>query len=297
MQEQTKPSNGLNIPPPRPASGGLADDDCSVQLNADALHDLIGPVNQMRSMADLILRRHRAKLDEETEVLLGFMQASSDKLQNLLNGLRTYTRIVSQRQPCRHFDTNAALAGALATIQESIDRNDARVTHDPLPEVYGDPNQICYTLAILIENAIKFRSPCRPEIHVAAIPEESGWRFSVCDNGIGVDPKHSDRIFGVFKRIHNDAYPGAGVGLAIAKRIIERHGGRIWVESHLGEGATFFFALPAAAAATGGLSDTDPFDSGERRAPFPDAPVVPAPVGDTRVPKNVNEQKDYSRSR
>ncbi len=247
MQGQTKPSSGLLVPPRRPASGELADDGCGVPLNADALHDLVGPVNQIGSMLDLILKRHRANLDDETEALLGFMQASSDRLQNLLTGLRTYMRIVGREAPYRRCDTNAILAGALATIQPDIDRNDVWVTHDPLPAVYGEPNQICYLFASLIENSIKFRSECRPEIHVAAVEDENGWLFSVCDNGIGIDPRHRDRIFGVFKRIHNEAYPGAGMGLAIARRIVERHGGRIWVESHLGQGATFFFELPNAA--------------------------------------------------
>jgi light-regulated signal transduction histidine kinase (bacteriophytochrome) len=249
MHGRSEPSNGPHLPPPRPAGGEWADDDACVQLNADALHDLVGPVNQMCSMADLILKRHRDKLDDEAETLFGFLQASSDRLQNLLSGLRTYMRIVGRREPYRHFDGNAVFAGALATIQQTIDRNEAVVTHDSLPEVYGDPSQICYVFAGLIENSIKFRSQCRPEIHVAAVAEESGWLFSVCDNGIGIDPRHCERIFGVFKRIHNEAYPGAGMGLAVTKRIVESHGGRIWVESHLGHGATFFFALPYA---TGG---------------------------------------------
>jgi light-regulated signal transduction histidine kinase (bacteriophytochrome) len=259
MQGRSKQLSDLPAPPSRPAGGGFPDDDCCVPLNADALHDLVGPVNQMRSMADLILKRYRGKLDDEGEALFGFMQASSDRLQNLLSGLRTYMRIVGQRQPYCNFDSSATLADALAAIQETVDQNDALVTHDPLPEVYGDANQICYTFASLIENSIKFRSECRPEIHVTATPGENDWLFSVLDNGIGIDPKHSQRIFGVFKRIHNDAYPGAGMGLPIAKRIIERHGGRIWVESHLGQGATFFFALPntaGGAALPGG--DTPP---------------------------------------
>ena len=244
MRVRCKPSNGEHLSPPRPAGGEWADDDPCVTLNADALHDLVGPVNQMRSMVDLIMKRHRGKLDDEDATLFGLLQTSSDRLQNLLGGLRNYTRIVGRREPYRYFDAGAILAGALATIQQTMDRNEAVVTHDSLPEVYGDPSQICCIFASLIENSIKFRSQCRPEIHVTAIPAENEWLFSVCDNGIGIDPRHSERIFGVFKRIHNETYPGAGMGLAIAKRIIESHGGRIWVESHLGQGATFFFTLP-----------------------------------------------------
>lgn len=232
----------------------LADDDGCVQLNGDSLHDLIGPANQVRSMADLILKRYRGKLDDEAEALFGFMQASSDRLQNLLTGLRTYTRIVGQSAPHCYFDANAILAGALATIQPAIEQSDALVTYDPLPELFGDPSQICWTFAGLIENSIKFRSDDRPEIHVSAIAKEDDWLFSIRDNGMGIDPRHSHRIFEVFRRVHTDAYPGAGMGLAIARRIIQRHGGRIWVESHLGQGATFFFALPnAAGGKTAGL--------------------------------------------
>jgi light-regulated signal transduction histidine kinase (bacteriophytochrome) len=258
MQRQSKPSSGPHFPTPRPAGGKLADDDYCVQLNADSLHELLGPVNQMRSMADLILRKYRGMLDADAESLFGFMQDSSDRLQNLLSGLRTYTQIVGQRQPYRRFDANAVLAGALATIQQTIAQNDALVTHDPLPELYGDPNQICYIFASLIENGIKFRSECRPEIHVAAIPHESDWLFSIRDNGIGIDPRHSDRIFGVFKRIHNEAYPGAGMGLAIANRIVERHGGTIWVESQVGLGATFFFSLSSTAGGRAGTRQMNP---------------------------------------
>ena len=224
---------------------GFAEDECTVVLNSDSLHDLVGPANQMRQMADLILKRHRSGLDNETQELFSFLADASDNLEKLLMGLRAYIRIVGQPAPFRLFDANAALAGALATAQESIEREDAQVTHERLPEVYGDPTQISYTFASLIDNAIKFRAERRPEVHVAAVETETGWRFSVCDNGIGIDPKQHERIFGVFKRLHKDAYPGAGVGLAIAKRVIERHGGRIWVESRLGEGATFFLTLPA----------------------------------------------------
>ena len=247
MAAQSTPSNGRRPEPSRPASGESADDGACVHLNADALHDLVGPINQMRAMADLILKRNRGKLDGDAETMFGFLQASSDRLENLLSGLRTHMRIIGRREPYRQFDANAVFAGALATIQQAIDRSEAVVTHDSLPEVYGDPNQICYIFASLIENSIKFRSQCRPEIHVTAAPQESGWQFSICDNGIGIDPRHNERIFGVFKRVHNDAYPGTGMGLAIASRIVQRHGGRIWVESQLGHGATFFFTLPNAA--------------------------------------------------
>jgi light-regulated signal transduction histidine kinase (bacteriophytochrome) len=220
--------------------------ECVVELNADSLHDLVGPANQMRTMAELILKRNRARLDKETEDLFGFLETASDNLDKLLTGLRTYMHVMGGQASLRRFDANAALAGAIATVQESIDRVGARLTCDPLPEIYGDPNQISYAFASLLENSIKFGGERSPEIHIAGAEIENGWEFCVRDTGIGIDPRQHDKIFGVFKRVHKDEFPGAGMGLAIAKRVVERHGGRIWVESRLGEGAAFFFTLAAA---------------------------------------------------
>jgi len=230
--------------PPRTVNGAAAEDDGAVRLNSDALHDLVGPMNQMRSMADLLLKKHRGQVDDETEALLGFIQSASDRLQNLVAGLRRHTRIIGQHQPARMFDANVIVAGAVAMIQPAIEENQGEVTHDLLPEVYGDPTQITYVFASLIDNAIKFRSEQPPRICVTATTDAKAWVFSVSDNGIGIDPKHADRIFGVFKRVYNDSYPGAGMGLPIARRVIERHGGTISVDSHLGQGATFSFTLP-----------------------------------------------------
>ena len=230
--------------PSRPVNTAAAQDDGAVRLDSDALHDLVSPINQMRSMADLLLKKNCGKLEDESEALLGFIQAASDRLQNLVAGLRRHTRIIGQHQPARMFDANAILAGAIAMIQPSVEQNQAAVTHDLLPEVYGDPTQISHVFASLIDNSIKFRSEQPPRIYVAATTAGKAWVFSVGDNGIGIDPKHADRIFSVFKRVHNDAYPGAGMGLPIAKRIIENHGGAISVESRLGQGAIFSFTLP-----------------------------------------------------
>lgn len=242
----TKPSLVIESPPPRSTAEEAAGE-CVVPLNSDSLHDLVGPANQMRSMADLILKKGHGT-DADTEALLGFLQSSSERLQNLLDGLRTYLRIIGQRSPFRRFDANASLNIALAGLQDSIARSIALVTHDAMPEVYGDPNQICCVFANLIDNGIKFCGDRRPEIHIAAGCAENGWLFSIRDNGPGIDPRHSERIFGVFKRIQGDKYPGAGVGLPIARGILERHHGRIWVESTLGQGSVFLFFLPHAPA-------------------------------------------------
>jgi light-regulated signal transduction histidine kinase (bacteriophytochrome) len=259
MQSAFKSSIDRCTPPSRPDECALSEDDGNVQLTAEVLHDLVGPVNQVRSMVDLLVKRYRSKLDDEGETLCGFIQAAADRLQTLVSGLRTHMRIVGQCQPARDLGANAIVADATVMIQQAIAGSDALVTHDDLPEVYCDPTQISFVFASLIENSIKFRSEERPEIHITARREENNRvLFSVRDNGIGIDPKYSERIFGVFKRIHNDVYPGAGIGLPIAKRIIERHGGRISVESQPGHGATFFFTLPNAAGSAAGEGDKMP---------------------------------------
>jgi len=219
-------------------------EDCSVHLNSDSLHDLASPMNQMRTMADLFLKKYQGKLDDDAEVLLRFLQNSAERLENLLAGLRTYMRVVGTPGTYCRAEGNALLAGALASIHAAVDQAAAVVTHEPLPEVYCDPSQITCVFANLIDNAIKFRSERKPDIYVSVTAEENFWLFSVRDNGIGIDPRHSERIFSIFKRIHNTTYPGAGVGLAITRHVVEQHGGRIWVESKLGSGATFHFTLP-----------------------------------------------------
>ena len=244
MQGESKIFTGPAVQPHAAGLRQAAYGDASVQLDAGSLHDLLSPVNQMCTMADLVLRKYRGRLDSEAEVLFGHFQESANRLQNLASGLRTYTQAVGSRSLFRDCDANSLLAAALSLVRPALDRSEARVTHDPLPELYCDSTQIIYTFASLLDNSIKFRGKSRPEIHVSAAAERDTWVCSFRDNGIGIDPRHRESIFGVFKRIHNDGYPGAGVGLAIAKKIIEGHGGRIWVESALAQGATFFLALP-----------------------------------------------------
>ncbi|MGA2131773.1 MAG: ATP-binding protein [Bryobacteraceae bacterium] len=228
----------------RPASSPSVREEEWIPLTTDSLHDLASPVNQIGSLTDLVVKKYSAVLDEDAKVLAGYLQSSAGRLQNLLNGMRTYMQVVGTPASCRRSDCGKMLSGALAMLQHSIAQSGALVTHDALPELYCDPAQITYTLACLIENSIKFRGDRRPEIHLSAVPERKSWIILVRDNGIGIDPRYATRIFAPFKRIHNDAYPGSGIGLAITKRVIERHGGRIWVESQIAEGATFFVELP-----------------------------------------------------
>lgn len=220
--------------------------DCCVPLDSGSLHDLFSPVNQMCSMADLVLKKYRGTLDSEAEILFGFIQGSAGRVQNLMGGLRTYMQVAGSGVPFQRCDGDSILAEALTSARPAIDLSGASVTYDPLPDLYCDPTQISYTFAALIDNAIKFRGECKPEVRIRVKVEGDRFLYSFRDNGIGIDPRHHESIFGVFKRIHNDAYPGQGVGLAIAKKIVEGHGGRIWVESSLGHGANFLLTLPKA---------------------------------------------------
>ena len=217
---------------------------CCIPLDSGSLHDLMGPVNQLCTMADLVLEKYRGRLDDEAETLLGFIRGSAARLQNLVGGLRTYNQIVGGRSPHRLCEGESLLETALALIRAARVQSGAEVTHEFLPPVFCDPMQMSYTFSCLLDNSMKFRGDSKPAIHVSAKEEDSHWIYAFRDNGIGIDPRYSERIFGVFQRIHKDAYPGAGMGLAIAKKIIEGHGGRIWVESALQKGATFFLALP-----------------------------------------------------
>jgi light-regulated signal transduction histidine kinase (bacteriophytochrome) len=142
-------------------------------------------------------------------------------------------------------DVESIYNQVLINLEISIKENNAVITHDPLPKVMADDTQLSQVFQNLISNAIKFRGEDNPKIHIAAVREINQWLFSVQDNGIGIDPKHKDRIFEVFKRLHKRRdYPGTGIGLSICKKIIERHGGNIWVESELGNGSVFYFTIP-----------------------------------------------------
>lgn len=228
----------------RPAHGVSPRDENCALLTADSLHDLASPINQICSLSDLILKKYTGALDENAKELFGFLRSSANRLQNLLGGLHKYMQVAGTSPIRQRADGNVLLAGALSMLAHTIAVNGAAITHDPLPELWCDPSQVTYALASLVENSIKFRAERRPEIHVCAFPHRKTWVLAIRDNGMGIDPRYARRIFATFKRIHNDAYLGSGVGLAIAERVIERHGGRIWVESELGQGATFFVELP-----------------------------------------------------
>jgi light-regulated signal transduction histidine kinase (bacteriophytochrome) len=181
---------------------------------------------------------------------MGFVVGGAQRMQALITDLLAYTRVSGHVQPFTTVDGEALLARVLGDLQLVIADAAAEVTHDPLPVVHGDAGQLGLVLQNLLGNALKFRGAAPPRIHIGARREGGQWVFSVQDNGIGIEPRFRERIFQVFQRLHpRSEYQGTGIGLAICHKIIERHDGRIWVESEPGQGATFFFTLPTPGAA------------------------------------------------
>jgi light-regulated signal transduction histidine kinase (bacteriophytochrome) len=209
-------------------------------------HDLQEPLRNIASYAQLIERRYKNQLDEDADEFLDYMIAGATRMKSQIQGLLDYSRVGTRGGEFKEFSAEDALNNALSNLQSSIEECNAEITHDPLPAIIADESQITRVFQNLIGNALKFRKEgLKPKIHILARKEENEYVFSVSDNGIGIEEKYVDRIFEVFKRLHAiGEYQGAGIGLAIVKRIIERHGGRIWVESELGEGSTFYFTIP-----------------------------------------------------
>ncbi len=228
-----------------------------VRSNADleqfayiASHDLQEPLRMVTSYCDLLQRRYRDKLDSDAEDFLNFAVDGATRMSALVKDLLAYSRVSNQEERLEPVDCDDVLDRALTNLRSTVQENAAVVTHDSLPTVAGDTTQLEQLFQNLIGNAIKFHGEQRPEIHIGVERKKSEWFFSVHDNGIGIDPQYADRIFGVFQRLHRRKdYPGTGVGLAICKKIVERHGGRIWVESELGQGSNFCFTIVDKSAA------------------------------------------------
>ncbi|HEV8718294.1 MAG TPA: ATP-binding protein [Candidatus Binatia bacterium] len=209
-----------------------------------ASHDLQEPLRTVATYVKLLARRYQGKLDADTEEFIGFAVDGAERMQQLIQGLLAYSRVESKELTCTATDCESVLACTLRDLQQAIRESEAEITHDPLPTVAADAQQLRLVLQNLLGNAIKFRSSERPRIHVSAAQDGRQWRFAVRDNGIGLDPRQAERIFHIFQRLHTrKEYPGTGIGLAICKQVVERHGGRMWVESAPGQGATFFFTL------------------------------------------------------
>ena len=236
-----------------------------------ASHDLQEPLRMVTSFVGLLADRYQGQLDADADEFIGYAVDGAKRMQQLILALLDYSRAGTRGQPPQPTDANASLDDALWSLGLAIEAAGATVTHEPLPVVLADPVQLSQLFQNLIGNAIKFRGAAPPEVHVSArrmddvkladdvtgspmshrtssiVHRPSHWEFAVRDNGIGIEPQFFERIFVIFQRLHKHSeYPGTGIGLAICKKIVERHGGRMWVESAPGQGSTFYFTLPAA---------------------------------------------------
>ena len=211
-------------------------------------HDLQEPLRSIVSFSQLLERRYRGQLDADADEYIDFIVEGGMRMQALIQDLLAYSRVNTKRQELRPTDTEEVLAAVERNLAAPLLEGGAVLTHDPLPAVLADPLQLEQVLANLVSNAVKFRRPEVPlRIHVSARRLDGFWEFSVSDTGIGIEAEYFDRIFVIFQRLHTkETYPGTGIGLAIVKRIVDRHGGAVRVESAPGEGTTFVFTLPAA---------------------------------------------------
>lgn len=210
-------------------------------------HDLNEPLRAIVNFITLLTKRYQGQLDAEADEYLAFVVDGAHRMQQMLSALLAYTRVGGQTEAFTAVDCEAVFSRVMEALHLRITECRALITHDPLPTVHGDATRLGQVWQNLLGNALKFCNELPPRIHITVQQEDQHWRFAVRDNGIGIEPRHAERIFQVFQRLHpRSKYPGTGMGLAICKRIIEQHGGRIWVESTSGEGATFFFTLPTA---------------------------------------------------
>jgi PAS domain S-box-containing protein len=211
-----------------------------------ASHDLQEPLRTVSIFAQLLARRYRGQLQGDADQFIRYIVESSERMERLIHDLLDFSRVDARgtdyfaRTRC-----DDVLTDAVRNLHSLITENDAQVTRDSLPVVMADPVQLTRLFQNLLVNSIRYRSEAPPEIHVAAEARDNEWWFSVRDNGIGIEPQYAEKVFGIFKCLHSrDQYPGSGMGLAICRKIVSRHEGRIWVESELGQGATFRFTLP-----------------------------------------------------
>jgi light-regulated signal transduction histidine kinase (bacteriophytochrome) len=209
-------------------------------------HDLQEPLRQVRAFVQLLRERYGDRFDGKAGQYMQFIYNGAERMSNLVADLLEYSRVGSRERKRDPVLCQPSLDAALRNLAASIEEAGARITCDLLPTVTADPTLLTQLFQNLIGNAVKFRwEDVQPAIHVGARREDDHWLFWVRDNGIGVPPEHAERIFQIFQRLHTrDKYPGTGIGLAISKKIVERHGGRIWVESQPGRGSTFYFTLP-----------------------------------------------------
>jgi len=211
-----------------------------------ASHDLQEPLRRVASFTELLAKRYKGRLDSDADEFIDFAVDGCNRMQGLIRDLLAYSRAGASGKALHRCPSEDALNNALVNLRAAIEESGAVVTHDPLPAIWTDDKQLTQVFQNLIGNAVKYRSAEVPCVHISATKNQSGeWIFSVRDNGLGIDPRYFERIFILFQRLHGQTeFEGTGIGLAICRKIVERLGGRIWVESEAGKGSTFHFALP-----------------------------------------------------
>jgi PAS domain S-box-containing protein len=211
-----------------------------------ASHDLQEPLRMVSSYLQLLESRYRDELDEDAREFIDFAVDGADRMRRMVADLLEYSRLEQHDQQLEPVDCDAVVERVLADLRAQIEENDAEIVTDTLPTVRADENQLEQLFQNLISNALKYNDES-PRVEIAARQRNNRWEFSIADDGIGIDPDHTGQIFDVFNRLHGDTeeYSGTGIGLSLSQKIVERHGGRIWVESEPGEGSTFYFTLPA----------------------------------------------------
>ncbi len=210
-----------------------------------ASHDLKEPLRMVASYLELLQRRYKGRLDADADDFIHFAVDGALRMRSLMDGLLALSQVGTHGRPFQPTDCEAVVDKALNDLAVATAESGTIITRDPLPTIFGDAGQLEQLFQNLVSNAVKFRSEEEPRVHITAQRKRTEWLFSVRDNGIGIDSKYAERVFVVFQRLHaREERSGTGIGLAISKKIVERHGGRIWIESRPGEGATFYFTIP-----------------------------------------------------
>jgi PAS domain S-box-containing protein len=214
------------------------------QFASLASHDLQEPLRMVGSYTQLLAKRYKGKLGADADEFIGFAVDGANRMQRLIQDLLLYSRVGTGGVDLLDTSSEEALRQAIKNLRGSIEESGALVTHDPLPIVQSDERQLTQLFQNLVGNAIKYQRPGIPRVHISATRDGKKWMFSVKDNGLGIEPRYFEKIFVMFQRLHKrEEFTGTGIGLAICKKIVERHGGRISIESQLGQGSTFHFAL------------------------------------------------------
>lgn len=212
-----------------------------------ASHDLQEPLRTISSFTQLLERRYGGKLDSDADEFIEYVVEAAQRMQQMINDLLDYSRIMTKVKEFEEINSEDILEEVIKSLKTTIDENNAVITHDKLPTVIADKGQLLRVFQNLIVNAIKFKKPDEPpRVHIACRKDEENneYVFSVTDNGIGIEEQYFDRIFTIFQRLHTrDEYQGTGIGLSLVRRIVERHGGYMWVESEFGVGSTFYFSI------------------------------------------------------